>query len=138
MTKVLPLIIMAAATTPLLPTAADVPPEQRAFFETKIQPVLADKCYACHSATAEKVQADLLLDTRESLLRGGTHGPAVVPGDLMASILISAIRWHDEDKGMPPESKGGRLSDEAIADFEQWVLMGAPDPREPPSKKEPK
>lgn len=136
MTKLLPLILLAAATTAwVVPTAADIPPDQRAFFEARIRPVLAHKCYACHSATAEKLQADLLLDSREAMLRGGTHGPAIVPGDLMASLLISAVRWHDDDKGMPPENKGGRLSDETIADFEQWVLMGAPYPSEAPSKR---
>lgn len=135
MTKLLPLILLAAATTALVvTTAADIPPDQRAFFETRIRPVLVERCHTCHSATADKVQADLLLDSREAILRGGTHGPAVVPGDLMASLLISAIRWHD-DKGMPPENKGGRLTDETIADFEQWVLMGAPYPPEAPSKK---
>lgn len=130
---------MAALTTAAFALAARediIPPEQRMFFEFKIEPVLAEKCYSCHSAKAEKPQADLLLDTREGTLRGGTHGPAVVPGDLMASILISAVRWHDDDKGMPPESKGGRLPDEVIADFERWILLGAPDPRETPPKKE--
>lgn len=135
MPKLLPLILLAAATIALVaPTAADIPPDQRAFFEARIRPVLAERCYSCHSATADKVQADLLLDSREAILRGGTHGPAVVPGDLMASLLISAVRWHDDDKGMPPESKGGRLTDEAIADLEHWVLMGAPYPPEAPSQ----
>lgn len=137
MTRLLPLLLlMAMAATATLPTAPDIPPEQQIFFETRIQPVLAEKCHACHSATAERVRADLRLDSRGAMLRGGTHGPAVVPGDLMASLLISSVRWHDDDKGMPPESKGGRLSDETIADFEQWVLMGAPYPQKAQLKNE--
>src|SRR5262245_12899500 len=51
------------------------------FFETKIRPVLAVRCFTCHSSQAEKVKSGLLLDTREGLLTGGTRGPAIVPGD---------------------------------------------------------
>lgn len=109
-----------------------VTPNQAAFFEARIRPVLVGKCYACHSAGAEKVGGNLLLDTREGARRGGVNGPAVVPGDLMASLLISALRWHDVERGMPPQNKGGKLPASVIASFEQWVLMGAPDPRATP------
>ena len=118
-------ILLIAATS-----ASAITPEQSAFFEAKIRPVLAEKCYSCHSAQAEKVKGELLLDTRAGTLRGGENGPAVVPGDLGKSLLITAMRWQDADTGMPPKNKGGKLPDSVIADFEQWVKMGAPDPRE--------
>lgn len=104
--------------------------EQDAFFEALIRPVLAEKCYGCHSAQAEKVKGGLQLDTREATLRGGDSGPAILPGDANASLLIQALRWQDADTGMPPKNKGGKLPDNVLADFEQWVQMGAPDPRE--------
>jgi len=119
------IILLIAATS-----ASAITPEQSAFFEAKIRPVLAEKCYSCHSAQAEKVKGELLLDTRAGTLSGGENGPAVVPGDLGKSLLISAMRWQDADTGMPPKNKGGKLPDSVIADFEQWVKMGAPDPRE--------
>jgi Ca2+-binding EF-hand superfamily protein len=114
------------------PAVAERPPTQEevAFFEKKIRPVLVDKCYSCHSADADKVKGSLVLDTREGARRGGDQGPAVVPGDLEASLLIKAIRYHDSDLQMPPEKNGGKLASPVIADFEQWVRMGAPDPRE--------
>jgi hypothetical protein len=96
------------------------------FFESKIRPVLVDKCYSCHSAEAEKIKGGLLLDTREGIRRGGDTGPAVVPGDLKKSLLIAAIRYED-DLEMPPKEK---LSAEVIADFEKWIISGAADPRE--------
>lgn len=112
-------------------SAADViTSEQNAFFESRIRPVLAEKCYSCHSAEAEKVKGALLLDTREGIRLGGDTGPAVVPGNLDESLLIAAIRYTDEDTAMPPKNKGGKLPDSVIADFEQWVREGAPDPRE--------
>src|SRR5205809_7098702 len=61
------------------------------FFERKIRPVLADKCYECHSADAKKIKGGLVLDTREGIRRGGDNGPAVVAGDLKASLLSEAI-----------------------------------------------
>ncbi len=97
------------------------------FFETKIRPVLADKCYQCHSQTSEKVKGGLLLDTRDSLLKGGDTGPAIQPGHPDESLLIKAIRYTDDNLQMPP--KGKKLSPEQIADLEAWVKMGAPDPR---------
>src|SRR5438094_30985 len=51
-------------------------PEQIAFFEKSIRPVLAKECYACHSTTAEKLKGGLLLDTRDGIREGGDHGPA--------------------------------------------------------------
>jgi hypothetical protein len=103
-------------------------PEAIEFFEKRIRPVLVDKCYKCHSVKSEKVKAGLLVDTREGLLRGGESGPAVIPGDVEKSLLIHAIRYSEDDLDMPP-SKVDQLSVAQVHDFEQWVRMGAPDPR---------
>src|SRR6266571_5113481 len=100
------------------------------FFEKKIRPVLVDRCYKCHSASAEKVKGGLLLDSREGMLKGGESGkPAIVTGDAEKSRLIEAIRYANDDLQMPPKKAGGKLSDEQIADFIAWVNLGAPDPR---------
>src|SRR5258706_1545709 len=96
------------------------------FFEKKIRPILTDRCYKCHSG--DKVKADLYLDSREGLLKGGESGPAVVPGDPEKSLLIHAIRHGDDDLDMPPK-QADRLSLEQVRDFETSVRMGAPDPR---------
>lgn len=108
-------------------SAAELTSTQVQFFENKIRPVLAEKCYKCHSQSAERVKGGLLLDTREATLRGGDNGPAVVPGHPDKSLLIKAVRYTDADLQMPPKTK---LSDAQIADLEAWVKMGAPDPRE--------
>src|SRR5438876_6768527 len=97
------------------------------FFERKIRPVIADNCYKCHSATAEKLKGGLKLDTRADVLKGGDTGPALIPGDVEKSLIIKAVRYTDEDLKMPPKNK--KLSAEQIADLETWVKMGAPDPR---------
>jgi len=98
------------------------------FFETKIRPVLVERCYKCHSMQAseeKKLEGELQLDTRQAIRKGGASGAAVVPGDVESSLLVSAIR-HDSFK-MPPDTK---LPDGVIADFEKWIQIGAPDPRD--------
>jgi cytochrome c553 len=106
-------------------SAADVD-----FFEKKIRPVLVDKCYKCHSADADKVKGGLLVDTRDGIRNSGDNGHAVVPGNVKSSLLLRAIQYDDSDLQMPPKKEGGKLSDEIIADFEKWIAMGAPDPRD--------
>ncbi len=107
--------------------AADITPEQAAFFEGKIQPILKDACYKCHSAEQGKSKGDLTLDTKEGVKKGGKNGPVVTPGDPANSSLIVAVSYKDPDLQMPP--KGEKLSDKQIADLTEWVKMGAPDPR---------
>ncbi len=81
------------------------------FFESRVRPVLSEHCYKCHSHSADKIKAGLLLDSRDALLHGGNSGPAVVPGKPEESLLIQAIRYTDEDLQMPPEDHGGKLTD---------------------------
>ena len=111
------------------PAAPAPAPEPIAFFENRIRPVLIESCYRCHSAESGRSRGGLSLDTRDALLKGGGSGPALVPGDPDASLLIKAVRFTDKELQMPPESAGGQLPPEQIADLEAWVLMGAPDPR---------
>lgn len=101
-------------------------PAQLDFFEQRIRPVLAAKCYKCHSAEATKLKGGLLLDTRAGVLAGGDSGAAVVPGDPKNSLLIKSLHWADKDLQMPPKEQ---LSADVIADFEKWISWGAPDPR---------
>lgn len=94
------------------------------FFESKIRPILSSRCYSCHSEKSKEVKGGLKLDTREGIRAGGESGPAVVPNNLEDSLLIQAI--HHETYEMPP---GDKLPDNVIQDFEDWIAMGAPDPR---------
>ena len=101
-------------------------------FEKFIRPVLVESCYACHSTQASKSKGGLLLDSRAGMVKGGDNGPVLVPGDIEKSRLIQAIRWTDPDFAMPPK---GKLTPQQIERFEQWVKMGAPDPRTGPAAK---
>ncbi|MEJ7591666.1 MAG: DUF1549 domain-containing protein [Planctomycetaceae bacterium] len=105
--------------------------EDLAFFEKRIRPLLANHCYECHSAESQELQGALLVDSRATLRRGGTKGPAVVAGDPEHSLLIEAVRYKNAEMQMPPD---GKLSDSEIADLEHWVKIGAPDPRSTATK----
>ncbi len=120
-------ILAALLLVPLASLAAETPsPEDLEFFENKIRPVLATNCYVCHSAEAKTRMGGLSLDTRDGIREGGQRGHAVVPSDPAESLLLAAIRYQGDLK-MPPE---GKLSEDVVANFETWIKMGAPDPRE--------
>ena len=98
-----------------------------AFFEKRIRPVLVEHCYRCHSSQARLPKGGLRLDSRAAIRRGGENGPAVVPGDSAASLLIQALRH--ETFEMPPDRK---LPERVINDFVAWIGRGAVDPRDHP------
>lgn len=100
------------------------------FFEKKIRPVLVQHCHECHATGANKLGGSLLLDHRDGLRKGGDSGPAVEPGKPEESLLIQALKHGDDAPKMPPK---GKLPAAVIADFEEWVKLGAPDPREKPA-----
>ncbi len=102
--------------------------DQVEFFERKVRPLLADRCYECHSAGAKKIGAGLLLDSRAGIIKGGDTGPVIAPGDPEASLLIRAVRHVDVNLTMPQKPRK-KLSTIEIADLEAWIRMGAPDPR---------
>ncbi|MBI3882448.1 MAG: PSD1 domain-containing protein [Verrucomicrobia bacterium] len=105
-------------------------PQELDFFERNIRPVLSEKCYKCHSTQPDaKLKGGLDLGTREGLQKGGDNGASIVPGKPGDSLLIKSLKSANEDELMPPKKEGGKLKPEQIAVFEQWVKMGAPDPR---------
>jgi len=99
--------------------------EEATFFETNIRPLLLERCAECHSEKKQK--GGLRLDSKSAWQKGGESGAAIAPGDPDSSLLIKAIRYIDKDLQMPPKQQ---LSSSEVALLEQWVKMGAPDPRE--------
>jgi len=122
--RVLLLLLVLGLSRVATATAADA--QGVDFFESKVRPVLVERCYACHSADAKKVRGGLVLDSREGWSKGGDTGPAIVPGEPEKSLLVQAIQWTDETLKMPPK---GKLPSEEVATLIEWVKRGAPDPR---------
>jgi hypothetical protein len=122
---VLLLLTTCGAAAAEAPSAADV-----SFFETKVRPLLAERCQRCHSTRAKKQKGGLLLDSRAAVLKGGGHGPAVVPGQPEKSLLIQAVHRAEDAPNMPP---GGPLAANEVAVLEEWVRRGAPFPDAAPA-----
>lgn len=122
--RIRPFAILALLCVIAQPAPASDPqpaPEDVRFFETKIRPVLAEKCHKCHGPQKQKAQ--LRLDTAEGFQKGGDSGnPLVVPGKPDESLLLRAVRHADGVEKMPPEEK---LKDAEIADLAAWVKRGA-------------
>ena len=111
---------------------AEPTPAEVEFFESRIRPVFVEHCLECHSSTSKSLKGGLQLDHREGLLTGGDSGPAIVTDKPETSPLIKALKYDGLE--MPPK---GRLPASVVADFEQWIKMGAPDPRERPASATP-
>jgi Protein of unknown function (DUF1553)/Protein of unknown function (DUF1549)/Planctomycete cytochrome C/Concanavalin A-like lectin/glucanases superfamily len=92
------------------------------FFEKDVRPLLIEKCGGCHGDVRPK--GKLKLTSREAILAGGDNGPAAVPGKPDESLLVKAVRYHDDPR-MPPK---GKLADKHIEILERWVKLGLPWP----------
>jgi len=97
-------------------------------FESRIRPLLLNTCGDCHT---DDEKGGLRIDSRAALLKGGEHGPAIVPGDADKSLLIRAVR---QEPGVVKMPKGGaKLSETDIAALADWIQAGAPWPDAKPS-----
>ena len=98
---------------------------QPAVYTARVQPILQTNCYRCHGGSNHR--GGLNMETREGLLKGGHHGPAVVPGHPEQSWMVKLIRHEgpvDDPMNMPPSPRP-KLSDANIAVIETWIRAGA-------------
>ena len=104
-------------------TASDITDEKALsdFFERKVRPLIAKRCYECHSSDTASDNGSLALDSRAGLLAGGTRGAVLIAGKPDESLLIHAVRYLDPKLQMPPE---GKMPAEEIEILAQWVQSG--------------
>ena len=93
-------------------------------FEKHVRPTLVEACIRCHGP--DKQKGGLRLDSASWVRKGGDSGEVIDVDDPAESILLQAIAYDDPALEMPPK---GKLADETIAAFQQWVAAGAVDPR---------
>jgi mono/diheme cytochrome c family protein len=84
------------------------------------QNILETNCASCHGAAQ---MSGLDLRQRDTMLKGGKRGPAIVPGKPAESLLFRAVT-HEGDLQMPPGKKA--LPAEDIARLKSWIEAGAP------------
>src|SRR5215472_10420410 len=86
----------------------------------RVRAILEGNCLACHGETRI---SGLDLRQRDAALKGGTRGPALVPGDPEASLLYKAVLQKGNLKmpmGRPP------LPDGDLQTLREWIKEGAP------------
>jgi hypothetical protein len=111
-----------ALVAALFPTCAC---GEKVDFNTQIQPILSENCYACHGPDAATVESGLRLDSEEDALKGGESGKAMVPGDPGKSLILQRITESDRDELMPPPEKKDSLKPEQVALIRKWIVEGA-------------
>ena len=94
-------------------------------WKDEIKPLLEDNCWKCHGA--DKIRAELVLTTREGVLKGGEVGPSVDLDNPSASLMLQMVSYKDEDHQMPPI---GKLPQNKIDALGKWIEMGLPFPKE--------
>jgi mono/diheme cytochrome c family protein len=110
----------AAADQPVAANhAANMAASQQLFTRT-VRPWLEKNCVECHGGA--KVKSDFNLSSRETLLKGGDKGVAVVPGRGQNSSLVKYIR-HAEKPYMPPKKPAAPA--DIVAAVTRWIDLGA-------------
>src|SRR5580693_5262367 len=102
----IPLLVCAAAW-------AQTP--AKVSFSQDVAPILSRNCSQCHGQRL--AMASLDLGSREGALKGGQHGPAIVPGDAAGSRLYRRLTGEEK----PQMPMGGRLTDPEIAIIKNWI-----------------
>ncbi len=75
-------------------------------FNSQIQPILSENCYAGHGPDEAKMEGGLRLDTREFALKDGESGKVIVPGDDGKSLPRGGFRH----AAAPPFARSRRLA----------------------------
>ena len=97
-------------------TPASAAPSDRQGLANCAQALLQAKCARCHGEQGRAAGLDLR--SRDTILKGGASGPAIIPGQPNESLAFQRVR----DGEMPPR---GRLSSDEVATLQQWIAAGA-------------
>src|ERR1700693_4910929 len=103
----------------LVCTVASAQTAKKVSFSTDVAPILTKNCAQCHGPAP--AMANLDLRSRDAALKGGQHGPAIVPGDAARSRLYQHLTGQEQ----PQMPMGGRLTDAEIAVINAWIDSGA-------------
>jgi len=133
MRYVIQLGLAACSTLALLPVTvqaapiaiAEVKRDEPVDFEKEILPIMKRNCLACHNAS--DAESDLVLETPQTILKGGALGPAVEPGKADESLLLK-VAAHIEDPIMPPADNkvnAKNLTPEELGLIKLWINQGA-------------
>ena len=94
-------------------------------FEKDVQPILDEKCVACHNVAI--AESKLILEDVPSILKGGKRGTAVVAKDVEKS-LIYQVAARAAEPAMPPlpnKVSASSLTPQELGILKKWIEEGA-------------
>ena len=94
-------------------------------FTRDIQPILSDKCYACHGPDIKQRQANLRLDQREGAFEQRGEQSVITPYEPLQSQLYLRVIAKDKKDLMPPVHSERSLSQQEIEMLKSWIEAGA-------------
>ncbi|MEO8268743.1 MAG: c-type cytochrome domain-containing protein, partial [Aureliella sp.] len=112
----------AQAEAPKIEQSSSDSAAREKFFVQRVEPLLREHCFECHSHESGDSSGNLMLDSLAGMLVGGSRGTSIIPSQPDQSLLLHAILYTDSDLQMPPSEK---LDDEAIGTFRTWLADGA-------------
>jgi Protein of unknown function (DUF1549)/Protein of unknown function (DUF1553)/Planctomycete cytochrome C len=121
--------LLLIATTFFTASTLQANDDAELLFVRRIQPLLSEKCLACHGNDQSDIQGGLDMRSRETLLKGGDQEKTpVVPSKPEESPLYLAIlRTHDDWQPMPPK-EADKLNAKQVQWVRDWIAGGAPWP----------
>ncbi len=124
------LLLSMSIAFPAVGEEADHVSEGEKLFALHVQPLLADKCLACHGADPDEIKGDLDLRSRQSLLHGGESfaEEVVILGDGENSMLYLTTTRAEGGFEMPPK-EADQLTQEQQGWIRDWIDAGAPWPK---------
>ncbi|MCA9061706.1 MAG: hypothetical protein KDA96_01525 [Planctomycetaceae bacterium] len=116
-------VILADEEKPIEPAAINL--GRPVDFDQDVYPILQANCVACHNTTT--AESDLNLESAEAMLKGGSLGPAIVPGKPDESVLLG-VSAHTSEPFMPPSPNDRNAKDltpQQLGILKQWIIEGA-------------
>ena len=103
---------------------APVEIEEEPLNQHDILPIVLLRCTTCHGSRLQRGGVDLR--TRESMVKGGENGPALIPGDPAASLMMQRI----ETEACPPRNQllkyfVRRPPKPEVDKLREWIAEGA-------------
>jgi len=119
-------IVFLALAALAMATGAGCAGKQEVSYQKDVAPLLAKHCAACHTpGQAGYVVSGFELKDYESLMKGTSFGPVVLPGDALTSVLVMLIEGRADPSINMPHGGANPMTKEDIATIRLWVEQGA-------------
>ena len=119
-------IVCLAFAAFALATGSGCARKQEVSYQKDVAPLLTKHCASCHTpGQAGYVVSGFELNDYQSLMKGTSFGPVVLPGDALTSVLVMLIEGRADPSINMPHGGANPLTKEEIAAIRQWVEQGA-------------